>query len=189
MVIEYLDARGPKGKMFPLHWRSRTFGRCTTYVRRGRQRRSSGGGVSSRICRPRWANAPWRRLTKSTIGNRLDSFGVDFALAADGGVLLFEANAAIVVLRPSARADLGLLSSRPRCRYTRGREAEWRCHASWLAEAGSDEFNRIATVAMMDASSAPASTGRCPEPPSTEARGASRPPSPRVAERLWRRER
>jgi hypothetical protein len=57
---------------------------------------------------------------RSKIG--LDYFGVDFALAADGSVLLFEANAAMVVIRPSARADLGL-SSRPRCRYTRGREA------------------------------------------------------------------
>ena len=35
---------------------------------------------------------------RSKIG--LDYFGVDFALAADGSVLLFEANAAMVVIAP-----------------------------------------------------------------------------------------
>jgi hypothetical protein len=35
---------------------------------------------------------------RSEVG--LDYFGVDFALAADGSVLLFEANAAMVVIAP-----------------------------------------------------------------------------------------
>src|ERR1700688_5053829 len=62
----------------------------------------------------------------------------------------------------------GIIVAAPLPLYSRPR-SEWRCRASWLAEAGSDEFNRIATVAMMDARSAPASRVDA-EPPSTEAR-------------------
>jgi hypothetical protein len=121
MVIEYLDARGPEGKMFPLHLRSRTFGRCTIL----RQAWPTTPLIGRRGFLENMPTALGERAMaardeiRSKIG--LDYFGVDFALAADGSVLLFVANGDGCD-RPSARADLGL-SSRPRCRYTRGREA------------------------------------------------------------------
>ena len=52
----------------------------------------------------------------------LDYAGVDFALAPDGSVLLFEANATMVVFRP-IRSDLGLPPPR-RCRRFGGCEAD-----------------------------------------------------------------
>ncbi|MBV8663792.1 MAG: hypothetical protein JO107_11875 [Hyphomicrobiales bacterium] len=44
------------------------------------------------------ASPPVRRCLAEALG--LDNFGVDFALAPDGRLLLFEANAAMVILDP-----------------------------------------------------------------------------------------
>jgi hypothetical protein len=57
---------------------------------------------------------------RSEVG--LDYFGVDFALAADGSVLLFEANAAMVVIAPPPEPIWDYRRG-PLARYTRGPEA------------------------------------------------------------------
>jgi glutathione synthase/RimK-type ligase-like ATP-grasp enzyme len=114
MAIEYLDARGPdglarkyrvmfiEGKMFPLHlaishlWKVHYFtsGMADHAAHREEERRfleNMPAALGER------AMAALDEI-RSDVG--LDYFGVDFALAADGSVLLFEANAAMVVIAP-----------------------------------------------------------------------------------------
>ena len=114
MAIEYLDPRGPdglarkyrvifiEGKMFPLHltishlWRVHYFtsGMADNAAHREEERRfleNMPAALGER------AMAALDEI-RSEVG--LDYFGVDFALAADGSVLLFEANAAMVVIAP-----------------------------------------------------------------------------------------
>ena len=114
MAIEYLDARGPdglarkyrvmfiEGKMFPLHlaishlWKVHYFtsGMADSAAHREEERRfleNMPAALGER------AMAALDEI-RSEVG--LDYFGVDFALAPDGSVLLFEANAAMVMIAP-----------------------------------------------------------------------------------------
>jgi hypothetical protein len=113
MAIEYLDARGPdglaeisrhvhRGEMFPLHlaishlWKVHYFtsGMADNAAHREEERRFLENMPTTLGER---AMAALDEI-RSEVG--LDYFGVDFALAADGSVLLFEANAAMVVIAP-----------------------------------------------------------------------------------------
>jgi len=114
MAIEYLDARGPdglarkyrvmfiEGKMFPLHlaishlWKVHYFTSCMAdnAAHREEERRFLENMPAALGKR---AMAALDEI-RSEVG--LDYFGVDFALAADGHVLMFEANAAMVVIAP-----------------------------------------------------------------------------------------
>ena len=114
MTIEYLDARGPdglarkyrvmfiEGKMFPLHlaishlWKVHYFtsGMADNAAHREEERRFLENMPTALGER---AMAALDEI-RSEVG--LYYFGVDFALAADGSVLLFEANAAMVVIAP-----------------------------------------------------------------------------------------
>ena len=114
MAIEYLDARGPDGlarkyrvmfidgKMFPLHlaishlWKVHYFtsGMADNAAHRKEERRFLENMPTALGER---AMATLDEI-RSEVGSYY--FGVDFALAADGRVLLFEANAAMVVIAP-----------------------------------------------------------------------------------------
>ena len=114
MAIEFLDARGPDGmarkyrvmfiggEIFPLHlaishsWKVHYFtaAMAENAVHREEQRRFLENMPT--VLGER-ALAALERIG-SEVG--LDYFGVDFALAPDGSVLLFEANAAMVAIAP-----------------------------------------------------------------------------------------
>ena len=114
MAIEYVDARGPDGmarkfrvmfidgKIFPLHlaissdWKVHYFtaDMADNAAHRAEERRfleDMPGALGER------AMAALRGIGAEI---KLDYFGVDFTLAPGGKVLLFEANAAMVVIAP-----------------------------------------------------------------------------------------
>lgn len=116
LVIEYLDARGADGnarkyrvmlidgRIYPLHlaisrqWKVHYF---TSYMQgRPDHRREEADFLADmpRVLGPR-AMAALERIGR-TFG--LDYGGVDFGIGPDGDVLLFEANATMVIVRPDA---------------------------------------------------------------------------------------
>lgn len=114
MAIQYLDARGPDGmarkyrvmcidgKLFPLHfaisadWKVHYFtaAMATHAAHRAEERRFL-------VDMPAALGEPAMAALEgvcSEIG--LDYVGIDFALAPDGSILLFEADATMVVIAP-----------------------------------------------------------------------------------------
>ena len=115
MAIEYLDARAPDGyarkyrvmfidgKIFPLHlaisqdWKVHYFtaGMADNAAHRAEEQRfleDMPGALGERAM---------AALAGIRVEIGLDYFGVDFGLAGDGSLLLFEANATMVVIAPS----------------------------------------------------------------------------------------
>ncbi len=115
LAIEYLDARGRDGKARKFRVmkstvpsircisRSRESGRCITSPPTWRMRRAIARKKQNflRTCPP--CSVPgrcgrWKRF-RAALG--LDYAGIDFALADDGDLLLFEANATMVIAKPN----------------------------------------------------------------------------------------
>ena len=123
LAIEYLDARGKDGnarkyrvmmidgRLYPLHLAiSAELEGALFHLRHGRQagpsprgrrlpRRHAGGAR-------RQGGHGARRRSASALG--LDYAGIDFGLERGGNLLLFEANATMVIAPPSPRRALGL---------------------------------------------------------------------------------
>ena len=136
LAIEYLDARGVDGMArkyrvmfidgvaYPLHlaisadWKVHYFtaAMATSAAYRAEERRFLDDMSAVLGARAMAALAG----IGAALG--LDYAGVDFALAPDGSVLLFEANATMVIVPPELGSDLGLPPPR-RCRRFGGREA------------------------------------------------------------------
>ena len=68
--------------------------------------------ISSPTCRPCWARAPWTRCGSVQAVLGLDYAGIDFGLNPNGEILLFEANATMVVKHPDEVAT-GITGARP----------------------------------------------------------------------------
>jgi hypothetical protein len=114
LAIEYLDARGADGmarkyrvmfiggKMFPLHlaissdWKVHYFSAAMAddAIHREEERRFLEDMPSA------LGEKAMRALERIGMEVGVDYFGIDFGLAPDGSLLLFEANATMVVLAP-----------------------------------------------------------------------------------------